>query len=368
MNRMKRFFVSTRSENLDKLNHFSVYRLRTNEGKLQFYCNKKTFEKIKDEVEVEYLDLYKEKFNSIIRKHLITIISIILISLLLINQSIAINRIEFTEPDTYDKKVVESLDKYYRKIGPFNYLTTSLTDINYNLRAEFYEYEWIGIKRIGSVLYIDIKKQDNYPSEGSKQPGSIYASHSGIIKRYHVSKGVVLVQEDVYVNKGDMLISGKVTHYDNTIEDVRATGYVIAEVLEYYDYVVPKARSLKQLTGRIEINKIYSIFNLKLSSVDNKFANFEERIIEEKSFLGLIKIKKIIYFEEENISYQYNSEDAINYAKSLVRKDFSKTKVNEFERIIFNTVVRTTEDENNFYVRLLVRSHRNIASFVPLKE
>ena len=63
-----------------------------------------------------------------------------------------------------------------------------------------------------------------------KTPGSIYAKESGIVKKYHVERGLVLVQEEVYVEKGTLLISGELIHLDSTVENIRAKGYVIAEV------------------------------------------------------------------------------------------------------------------------------------------
>ena len=365
---MKRYLVKTAKENLSFLSHFQIENLKVNEEDLEFYTNYKNLEEMQKIFTLEFTDLFAEKSKNLLRKHLITIIGSLIIMLALINQNYSIRRIEFTNQDTYNEEVLIYLDKYFHKVGPFSYLNTDLTSINNDLRSRFYQYEWIGVHRKGAILYLDIKEIKYKPIEDEKTPGSLIAKESGIVKRYHVEKGIILVQEEVYVEKGSLLISGTITHQDNHQEEIRAKGYVIAEVLKYYDFKIPKMKSESIKTGRMKTSKTYFLLSWKFSK-DKKFYNDEEIISnQDQVYLGFLRVKKNYHYEVANIKTIYSAEEAIYYAKSLVNKEFLKNKINEFEKIIYNDLVRIEEDQDYYHIRLIVKRYQNIAEFIPLKK
>ncbi|HEY8396182.1 MAG TPA: sporulation protein YqfD [Bacilli bacterium] len=361
---MKRYAVTTAKENLSRLNHFRIRNLRISEDKLEFITDKRNLERMEDLFPVEAVDLTSEKLKNFFKKHLLTLIGTLLIVFSLVIQSKSIRAIVFTDPDTYNPEVLAYLDKYFDRFGPFGFLNANLTEINNDLRSEFYHYEWIGLRRKGATLYIDIHEIKNEPKEEDKTPGSIVAKESGIVKRYHVESGVVLVQEEVYVEKGTVLISGKITHYDNKVEFVRAKGYVIAEVLRYYDYTILKEQEETVRTGKMEVKKNYYLFSRKLSKPKSSFQEYE---VEEGpvSTYGFLKIQKVYFYEMKNVKTIYSEEEAVRYAKSQVVKAFRKNKVNKFEKIIYNNLVKIEFDGTYYRVRLIVKTYQNIAEFIP---
>jgi sporulation protein YqfD len=316
-------------------------------------------------IQLEFVDLTTKSLKLLLKRHLITIIGVLIIITTLISQSFSIRKITFTDPDTYNSEIIEYLEKYFDYIGPFGYLNKNLNEINFDLRSEFYHYEWIGVRRKGAILYIDIKEIKNEPIEEDKTPGSIYAKDSGIVKRYHVESGFVLVQEEVYVEKGSILISGTITHYDNSIENIRAKGYVIAEVLKYHDITVPKEKVEIVRTGKMESKKVYSLFSKGINKLETSFSDFEIEEGEIKT-IGFLKIQKQYFYEIREVKTIYSEEEAISYAKSTVIKEFRKNKVNQFEKIIFNNLVRIEFDGTYYRIRLIVKTYQNIAEFIPL--
>ncbi|MGI6767643.1 MAG: sporulation protein YqfD [Bacilli bacterium] len=362
---MKKYAVSTAKSNLIHLNRFRIKNLRVVEEKLEFITDKRNLEEISKIIPLEYLDLTTSKLKTVVKKHLITIIGTLIIIFALIIQSKSIREVIFTDPDTYNPEVLSYLDKYFDRFGPLGFLKENLTTINTDLRSEFYHYEWIGIRRNGATLYIDIREIKNAPIVEDKTPGSIYAKESGIVKKYHVERGLVLVQEEVYVEKGTLLISGELIHLDSTVENIRAKGYVIAEVLRYHDYTIRKVKVETVRTGRMEIKKNYYFFSKKLNKHKVSFQEYESETGELKT-LGLIKIEKEYFYEIKEVKTVYSEEEAIAYAKSQVVKAFRKNKVSPLEKIIYNKLVKIEFDGTYYRVRLIVKTYQNIAEFIPL--
>ncbi|MCK9536977.1 MAG: sporulation protein YqfD [Bacilli bacterium] len=361
---MRRYYVKCGQENIRRLSHLNIKNIKKSEGYFAFYADRKSIEQIKDFPNTEYYDRFRYAVKAIIKKHLIAIIGCLLIVIALVNQNISVAAVRFTDSDTYDEAVLEYLEKYYRRIGPFCYLNANLTDINYDLRSTFYHYEWIGVRKSGAVLYLDIKKLINPPRLEDPTPGALYAETEGIIKKYHVEKGTVVIHEEQYVRPGDLLISGEVVHYNNEIEPVRAKGYVIAEVLKYHDYTVPKTTTDLIRTGKLEIVKAYILCGRQINKTPSQFENY---VVEAGAAKGgkLFQIKTFYRYELKEVTTVYTEEEAVEYSKSLVYKAFRADKTVDKERIVFIKHVRTEQDKDYYYIRLIVKSYQNIARFVP---
>ena len=361
---MYRYYVKTAKANLPYLNGLQIKDLKEENGNIEFYATEKSLKKIESLIEVESFDRRRHFIARFMRKHLVAVIGCLLIVLALVNLNMSVAAVRFTDSDTYDQEVLTYLEKYYRRVGPFCYLNANLTDINYDLRSTFYQYEWIGVRKNGAVLYLDIKKLTNPPRDEPTAPGALYAKKEGIVKEYHVEKGTVLIQEEQYVNRGDLLISGEVPHYNDVVEWVRAKGYVLAEVLQYHDYTVPKKTSELIRTGRLEIYKAYVLFGRQINKTPSQFENY---VVEEGPTKGgkIFQIKTFYRYEIKEVSTVYNEEEAVEYAKSLVYKEFRHAKTVEKERIVYNRLVRIEADENYYYIRLIVKSYQNIAEFMP---
>ncbi|MFA7435505.1 MAG: sporulation protein YqfD [Bacilli bacterium] len=365
MNRIKKFHCYLDKSNLELLSKFKIYNLKVIDDYLSFYCDKFTLDQLSTIIEVEYEEVLVIKIKRFFRKYLISILGICLIILALVNQSKSIVGVRFTNSDTYNEEILNYLDKYYKKIGPFSYLNSDLTIINTDLRKTFYQYEWIGIRKNGAYLYIDIKEIKNISYENDPREGSYYAKIDGIIKRYHVEKGIILIQEEQYIAKGEKLISGEIPYQNGEIKNIRAKGYVIAEVLQYKEFYIPKENLSIIKTGKIVRGTELYVFGIRFGKSKNKFQEFEK---EEKitfNLFNIIQKKEADYYETKHVKDIYSEADAIEYAKSMVLKEFKLNKVNPFEKIIFNELVKIELDGNNYYVKLIVKTYENIAEFIP---
>lgn len=365
MKRFKKYNAKTNINNISILSKNKLKDLQIINDEILFKINQTTLEILSNEIELEYEEYQIRKIINTLKKHLITTLGILLIIIALFMQSFGIVGTKFTDPDTYNIAILEHLDKYYKKVGPYLYLNDDLNTINLDLRKTFYQYEWIGVRKEGAYLYLDIKEINNKPIYNNNTPGAYYAETSGIIKKYHVEKGIIMVQEEQYVDKDELLISGNIPKLNNELIRIRAIGYVIAEVLEYRDFVIPKLENKTIRSGKIQVvNNIY-IFNKLITKNNNEFAYFEIEEKQKYNFFNFLKNKQITIYEVINIDVKYSIDEAIEYSKSMVKKDFLSKKVNPFEQIIFNELVKTHEDDNYYYIRLIVKSYKNIAKFIP---
>lgn len=366
MNKLKKYHCYTSINNLESLSKYKVSNVKVIDEQISFYCDKANYNELVKTITLEEKEIRYSKLVNILKKHLITILGLLLITIALINQSNSIVGVRFTNTDTYNEEILNYLNKYYKTVGPFHYLNEDLTTINTDLRKTFYQYEWIGVSKNGSYLYLDIKEINNPSFENDPRSGSYYAKYDGIVKRYHLEKGIVLVQEEQYVAKGEKIISGAIPYQNQEIEYIRAKGYVIAEVLQYKEFRFPKTQLKIERTGKmIPAGELY-IFNKRIGNNKNTFSEF---VIEENNVFNLfniIKKKDVYYYETKNIKNVLSEEDAINYAKSLVEKEFRAQKVNPFEKIIFNELVKIeVEDNDYYYIKLIVKTYQNIAEFIP---
>jgi len=362
---MREYRVVVSKNDFSKLRKHNIYNIKRKADQLIFYTDEKSFKQIQNQIVIiEYENILRKRFKSFFKKNLINLISLFIIVVLLINQSIAVREIKFTGYNTYDEEVESFLLKRLKKVGPFYYLDDSLNNINFDLKSEFYQYEWVSVSKNGSFLEVDIKKLDEFDEFDNNDgpPGDYIAKKDANIQLYHVKQGVLLISQSQSVSKGDVLITGNLKHWVNEVEYIRPHAIVIGEVLEYKNVKVKKERVELFKTGKIESKKYLSLFNHDF----NKDSSFDDYHEEEKTifnFFNFIKVKEKHYYEKENVKITYTKSEALEYAKSLVVKDFNPGK---HEKVIFINLLETIEDNNTYYFRFIVKKHENIAEFVPV--
>lgn len=314
---------------------------------------------------IEYENIYKKRIKHTFKKHLISIIFLFVLVGLLFNQSLSINEIRFINYNTYDQEVELFIKDNLKKVGPFYYLNESISDINFTIKSKFYEYEWISVNRNGSYLDVDIRKQsqEDLTDIDDGKVGDIIASRDALIKLYYVKKGVVFIVESQTVKKGDLLVSGNLKYHLNEVEYIKPQAIIIGEVLEYQYVKVKKNNNRKDRTGKVISKNQLSLFNIKFKS-KSPYKEFEVETTDVFNLLHLIKIDRYSYYEVENVMINYNYDDSLTYAKSLIRKEFNQK---EHEKIIFIELVSFIEDSEYYEFKFIVKKHENIAKFVPIE-
>lgn len=360
-----KYFVKMKFNDYKNTKNIKANNISIDENEISFETDHNSLNILKNEFEYIYFqDISKTKLKNIFLNRFMTIIGIAIFSIFIFVLSKTIVKVEFSDENTYDSKVYEKVINELDSIGPFKFLNKDLKEIDSDLKRLFYHYEWIGIKRKGTVLLIDIVEsnlKDNDKEENIV--GSIYSKYDAIVKKYYLSKGIVNVTEDQYVNKGDLLISGMIKHYNNEIEMVKADGVVIGEVLKYYDLVINKEEIKEIRNGKIYYQDFLFFKNKRIGKEKNTFESFDYVLEERFSLFGIIKINRIYYYEKETVKNNYNLDDAITLGKSKIYNQFYENKTSDIENIKYIKLIRNYEDDNKIYLKFIIKSEESIGEF-----
>lgn len=360
-----KYYVSTTKNNLEYLSNKKINNIKLNNDNITFETNQKSLQLLlKDITELSYYNKRKLKILIFLKKYFISIISIIILFLFLINEQFIIKKIEFINENTYNQDVVDFIynNKLKKKIK-YYYLNDNLININRELKQTFYYYEWINVNKKGNILQVVIDKQDekSYLDETSNVKGDIVSSKEGIIRYFFIKKGVNLVKDSQSVKKGDVLVSGNLLIYNDAVDYIHPIGIILAEVVET-EYIKIKKKEIEYIrTGKIQIKDEITIFNLKKKRNPN-FEIYEEEVI---SIINnkLIKKNKIIYYEIKEIFNYYNEDDAKKYSFSMIEKEFNKNKIHNKEKILEYFLLEVNEDNEYYYFKYLVKKIINISEF-----
>ena len=178
--------------------------------------------------------------------------------------------------------------------------------------------EWIEINREGvnyTIQIVERKKSKNKKKDGYS---NIVAKKAGVVKNIYVTSGVKVIENNNYVNKGDIIISGIIQNNDKVKGMVKASGKVYAEVwynvnveypLEYKEklYTDNKKKSFYIKIGNkyLERKKFKDYSREKIFSFSNNLKNFEI------GFANQIEIKTI----KQNLTKKEAKNKAILKAK-----------------------------------------------------
>lgn len=360
-----KYLVKMKFNDYKNIKNIKATNIFINENEISFKTDQKSLNILRNRFEYIYFqNILKTKLKNIFLNHFMTIIGIIIFSLFIFILSKTIVKVEFSDENTYDSDVYEKVIKELDSIGPFKFLNKDLKEIDSDLKKLFYHYEWIGIKRKGTVLLIDIVESNLKDNEDEKNiVGSIYSKYDAIVKKYYLSKGIINVTEEQYVNKGDLLISGMIKHYNNEIEMVKADGVVIGEVLKYYDLVINKEEITEIRNGKIYYQDFLFFKDKRIGKEKNKFDSFDYVLEERFSLFGIIKINRIYYYEKEIVNNIYNLDDAITLGKSKIYNQFYNNKISDIENIKYIKLVRNYEDDKKIYLKFVIKSEESIGEF-----
>ncbi|MBE6124324.1 MAG: hypothetical protein E7184_02130 [Erysipelotrichaceae bacterium] len=133
-----------------------------------------------------------------------------------------------------NNSIIKELKTYNLKKGvlkpSFNYLKETENKV-YNSLEE--DIEWLELSLSGSVLYVNYVKRRTAPNI-KETKGKLYASKDGVISKINILKGNVLVKENQFVRKGELLVDDILVNTNNEEIYLGTSG----EVFAYTWYIV----------------------------------------------------------------------------------------------------------------------------------
>lgn len=253
----------------------------------------------------------------------------------------------------------EELDKNNVKKFSLAYSFEELDSITKKILADNKNnLEWVSIKKDGMKYIVRAEERIIKSEEVSDKPRDIVASKDAYITKVISNKGNVLVRQGEYVKKGTVLISGKITLYDEVKGVTSASGSVYGNVWYESSVEIPKEISNEKLTGKKRYN--LNVGNKIL--LKNKYQNFRQKNIKEIKIFG-IKIK--IYREEEVEIIKTKTDD--EYALSRLKEEFDK-KLNGKGEITYQKVLKKEENNSTIKYRVFVITNELINAYSYFEE
>lgn len=253
--------------------------------------------------------------------------------------------------DELDKNDVKKFSLAYSFEELENITKKILADNKNNL-------EWVSIKKDGMKYIVRAEERIIKSEEVSDKPRDIVASKDAYITKVISSKGNVLVRQGEYVKKGTVLISGKITLYEDVKGVTSASGSVYGNVWYESKIEIPKELEIEKMTGKRR-------FNLNIGNkilLRNKYQNFRQKNIKEIKIFGL-KIK--LYREEEYEIIKQKTDD--EYALSRLKEEFAK-KLNGKGAITYQKVLKKEENNSTIKYRVFVITNELINAYSYFEE
>lgn len=248
----------------------------------------------------------------------------------------------------------EELDKNNVKRFSLAYSFKELDNITKKILADNKNnLEWVSIKKDGMKYIVRAEERIIKSEVVSDKPRDIVASKDAYITKVISSKGNVLVRQGEYVKKGTVLISGKITLYEDVKGVTSASGSVYGNVWYECTVETPKEISSERLTGRKRYN--LNVGNKIL--LRNKYQNFRQKNIREIKIFGL----KIKFYREEEVEIIKTKTDD-EYALRRLKEEFDK-KLNGKGVIIYQKVLKKEENNSTIKYRVFIITNELINAY-----
>lgn len=232
-----------------------------------------------------------------IKSNIPTIIGAFLLGALIFYQSLFIAEIRvdgyksIAETDIRQTLAEAGLEEGSRK--PENY-----DDIKAALYENHHRITWVSIYEDGRLIKVNIAEAGK-AEEGGKQdtaPVHIVAAKSGMVEKIIPLQGNAKVRKGDYVNKGDVLISGRYKYQSSDYSKgdgffymySHAEGQVLAKVPRQVTFYMQKAQHVEKHTGKVVPGVYIKLGDIEIDTAKS-FNRFETSVRDEKVVLGLVK-------------------------------------------------------------------------------
>lgn len=307
-----------------------------------------------------------------LKRNVPILVGLFIFTFFLFIHSKSIQSIEFNAETKHNDAISKIITSHYRKVLWLNFLDSDLNQVNFALRREFTEFEWIDVRKEGTVLKVTILEPNIINKRVVKREGygDLVARESGFITGFHVRQGVVVVTELQYVKKGDLLVSGNlnIKRPDREPFLIPAEGKVMAKVHREKTIEVLKEEVVTEYTGKISTDTYFSLFglNIPLKTKGHSYDEYDKtenvdtiKIFNLKLPFGL---KKVHYYEKNDIIRLYDDRNALLYAESMIHYELNQM-LEENDELIDLLLLRQEETEDRYIYHFLIVTNENIAEF-----
>lgn len=218
------------------------------------------------------------------------------------------------------------------------------------------EIEWIEITPNGYSYDVNIIKRKQNKNSITSDKCNYIAKKSGTITKIKVSKGVLMVQENNYVNQGDILISGSVIYNDELKTEVCASGKIYGEVWYEVEVSYPL---IKKYTLKNK-NKFY---NIRINFLGKKYQIFKNKYNAVKTIknIGNDNFGLDILSSSNEIfkTIKISSDEGIKIAVKKAKENIMFKSSNK-SKILSQNILKKYTNNDTIYVKVLITAEEEL--------
>lgn len=232
---------------------------------------------------------------------------------------------------------------------------------------------WVSFYEEGKLLHVDLAEGGEYNKSTEKAddtPVDIVASQSGMIQQILPLQGNAKVQKGDYVNKGDLLISGRYkyhsTDYSRGDEEFtqyqHARGRVLARVPCRLEYYFEKKQRQKIETGNYFTGIAVHLGDFDFDSTQGR-GGYEASVRTEHKLFDFVRplpfSLRLVTVKEVKLSEKERKPEALQKTMEAALRDYEKNSLKEGERIL-DQEVTYTESQGVVKADVLLEVERDI--------
>ncbi len=318
---------------------------------------------------VGYKGLIKYKY--ILKKHYPFFIMVILGISLIIFLSNIIFQIDIK---TEDKEIRELLKEELNSRGISLYKFVKSYEDKESIKKDILnnnkdKLEWLEITRVGSKYIVEVEKRIINKEDTDTKPRNIVALKNAIILSIEARNGSIVKKLNDYVKKGDVIVSGEITHKDEVVDLVRADAVIYGETWYNVHVSYPIAYQEKKYTGKTKTRFGLTLFTKKYNLFDKtpyKNEEIKETNIFKHQFLPLkLSFEKVFeVIDEDNI---YTVDEACEEAVKLARSKIL-AKLPKDSKILSQKKLKIIVNNSTIDVDVFFKVYENITDTIEINK
>lgn len=216
--------------------------------------------------------------------------------------------------------------------------------------------EWIEIINKGYKydVYLIERKENNTREDYDKC--HYVAKKSGTVTSIKAKKGVLMVQENNYVNQGDILISGEVIYNDELKQQVCADGKIMGEVWYEVDLSYPLVKTVTEYKKNVHYNISFNFLNKNYLIFRNKYNNIKTIRTLGNDVLGL---NIVTSSKTKKVHKKVSEEKAINLMLKKAKENIELRSHNN-AKIISENILKKYIKNDTIYMKVLITSEEEL--------
>ena len=331
------------------------------------YCKVLKYKKLFNILLVDTKGVNKYKY--LLKKYFLFFISIIvgIVGVYLLSNVIFDVKIMTNKEDLY--KLLSNELEYYG-ISKYNLVKSfeEKEEIKKKILEEHKDkIEWLEFDRKGSVYYINVLERIINKEDDSSDYRHLVSKKNAIILEIKAEDGEIVKKINDYVNKGDIIVSGKIMKGEEVKNYVKAKGNVYGETWYNVSVELPINYYEKIYTGKEKKRLTINYFDKHI-----KLFNFSNYQNEERSDKVLFQSKilpfSITYstFKEINLFDDvYTIEKAIDKGMNLARTRLLET-LDSDSKILSQKKLKLYTKDSKIFIEVFFKVYENITDYCDI--